>query len=205
MVNLLLPRRCPDCGWACPRRRGVINGFLRAVLLLAGLILPLRLDSAQSPRVAEYEIKAAFLYKLIRFTEWPAAEPKMTGETFVIGVLGADPFGSILDQMLEEELIDQKKVVAKRFTRVEDATDSHIVFIGSSTPPDLPRILKTLESHSVLSVSDIDNFARRGGIIALKNESNRIIFEINIDAAKRAKLTLSSQLLGLARIVREES
>jgi hypothetical protein len=186
-------------------RGRAVKDILRAAVLLVGFLLPLSLDSAEPPRAGEYEIKAAFLYKFIRFTEWPADEPKMSADAFVIGVLGADPFGSTLDRMLEGELIGNKKIVARRFARVEDATDSHVLFISSSSQAELPRILKTLESNSVLSVSEIDSFAQRGGIIALKKESNRIVFEINLDAAKRAKLTLSSQLLGLARIVKEQS
>lgn len=182
-----------------------MKSALGALILFAGFLLPLSLDSAEPPRAGEYEIKAAFLYKFIRFTEWPADEPKMNANAFVIGVLGTDPFGSALDRMLEGEFIGDKRIIAKRFARVEDASDSHVLFVSSSLQADLPRILKTLETHSVLSVSEIDNFARLGGIIELKKESNRITFDINVDAAKRAKLRLSSQLLGLARIVREQS
>jgi hypothetical protein len=188
------------------QRQDVLRKLFYSIILLAGLLMPLEVsDSAEVSRAGEYEIKAAFLYKFIKYTEWPPDEPKMTGDAFVIGVLGKDPFGAVLDRILEGELIDRKKIIARRFARIEDAADSHILFISSSTQDDLPRILKILEGYSVLSVSEIENFAQRGGIVALKKDSNRIVFEINVDAARRAKLTLSSQLLGLARIVRERS
>jgi len=206
MVALRQRQHFSACRTPANNRRNTVKDFFLGIIVLVGLLVPLHLsDSAELSRAGEYEIKAAFLYKFIKYTEWPPDEPKKTGDAFVIGVLGKDPFGSALDRMLEGELIDRKRIIAKRFARIEDAADSHILFISSSAQDDLPRILKTLESHSVLSVSEIENFAQRGGIIALKKESNRIIFEINLDAAKRSNLTLSSQLLGLARIVREKS
>jgi hypothetical protein len=66
----------------------------------------------------------------------------------------------------------------------------------------LPAILKLLDQQGVLTVSEIENFAQRGGVIHLKKENNRIVFEINLAAAKRAGLTMNAHLLKLAKIVK---
>jgi hypothetical protein len=159
--------------------------------------------SAELSRPAEYELKAAFLYNFIKFTEWPAAELAKGDGAFIIGVLGRDPFGAALDKVIEGETVHNKTIVAKRFARMDEtAASSHVLFISSSEENNLPALLRLLGGQSVLTVSEIENFAQRGGVISLKKEYNRVVFEINLEAAKRAKLTMNAQLLKLAKIVK---
>jgi hypothetical protein len=159
--------------------------------------------SAELSRPAEYELKAAFLYNFIKFTEWPVEELGKSAEPFIIGVLGKDPFGAALDKVIEGEIIHNKVIVARRFERMDEtAASSHVLFISSSEESNLPGVLKILGGQSALTVSEIENFARRGGVINLKKENNKVVFEINLDAAKRAKLTMNAQLLKLAKIVK---
>jgi uncharacterized protein DUF4154 len=159
-----------------------------------------------APPANEYELKAAFLYNFVKFTEWPAAELGKSDEPFIIGVLGRDPFGGVLDKIIEGETIYNKRVVARRFLRMEEAAaSSHVLFIGTSEEPNLAAILKLLDGQAVLTVSEIVNFAQRGGVIDLKTENNRIVFEINLSAAKRAGLTMNAQLLKLAKVIRGRS
>jgi hypothetical protein len=84
----------------------------------------------------------------------------------------------------------------------EAAATSHVLFISSSEENNLAGLLKVLGGQSVLTVGEMENFAQRGGIICLKKENNRIVFEINLDAAKRAKLSMNAQLLKLAKVVK---
>ena len=159
--------------------------------------------AAELSRPAEYEIKAAFLYNFIKFTEWPAQALGKQEEPFVIGVLGRDPFGAALDKLIEGETIHSKSIVARRFPRMDEAAaNSHVLFISSSEESQLPTILRLVDRQGVLTVSEIESFAQRGGVINLKKENNKIVFEINIEAAKRAGLTMNAQLLKLAKIVK---
>ena len=78
-----------------------------------------------------------------------------------------------------------------------------MLFISASEESNLPAILKLLDGKAILTVSEIENFAKRGGIIKLRRENNKIVFDINLEAAKRAGLAMNSQLLKLAKIVRK--
>jgi hypothetical protein len=156
---------------------------------------------AQPLASTESHVKAAFLYHFAQFVEWPAEAFTATDDSFIIGVLGEDPFGAILDETIQGKTIHDRKLVAKRFVRVEEAVRCHILFISASEESRLPRLLQLLAGAKVLTVSDIERFAERGGMIALRVEDKRIRFDINVDTVERVGLKMSSQLLKLARIV----
>jgi hypothetical protein len=179
------------------------SGNVRPSRVLALLLLTwatARPPSAGAAGPSEYEVKAAFLYNFARFVEWPLDAPGVDG-TFVITVLGRDPFGSVLDDTLRGKAIEGKRVVVRRVLRTEDMGRSHIVFISDSEKERLPAILKSLDAAPVLTVGEMSQFAERGGVICFKVDQERIRLEINVAAAQRSRLRISSQLLKLARIV----
>ena len=117
-------------------------------------------------------------------------------------VLGQDPFGPALDATVAGETIDRAHVVAKRISRPQDAAHCRILFISSSEDGQLKEILAELEGASVLTVSDAPQFARRGGMVQFILDGNKVRFEVNLPAAERVGLNLSSELLKLAVNVR---
>jgi hypothetical protein len=148
----------------------------------------------------EYNVKAAFIYNFAKFVEWPAES--LAGEKpFVIGILGQDPFGGFIDETVLGKSVQDKKVIVKRFLKIEDATGCQILFISGSEKEDMAQIIKRLGHAPVLTVSDVGQFAERGGMIHLFMDQNRVRFAINVAAAEQAGLKPSSQLLKLARIV----
>ena len=159
---------------------------------------------AQQSTPSEYEVKAAYLYNFGKFVGWPA-KVAADGDFFSICVLGEDPFGASFDATIAGESINGKRVVIKRITKPQDATDCRILFISSSEESRLKEILFTLDKASVLTVSDISQFTRRGGMIQFVTEANRVRFEVNLTNAEHAALTLSSQLLKVAVSVRRSS
>jgi len=162
--------------------------------------------AAELSRSREYELKAAFLFNFIKFTEWPAAELAKAEDPIVIAVVGADPFGPALEKTVEGEKVHDRAISVRRFPRMEAAAaNSHVVFVGASEANNVAAILRLLDGKAVLTVSDLDNFAERGGIIHLEKENNRIVFEINVEAVKRAGLVMNAQLLKLAKIVKARS
>jgi hypothetical protein len=172
----------------------------RAVALLLFPFATALLPLAGAAGPTEYEVKAAFLYNFARFVEWPRDAPGEDG-AFVVTVLGRDPFGSVLDDTLRGKTIDGKRVVVRRALRSEDVGRSHILFISDSEKDRLPEILKGLDAAPVLTVGEMSQFAERGGVIRFKLDQERIRLEINVAAAERSRLKISSQLLKLARIV----
>lgn len=169
-----------------------------AALMAAGGILSVPSLYIEASAPTEYQVKAAYLYNFGKFVQWPAKAPTAPGGLFAICVLGQDPFGPILDATVAGETIDGRSVVAKRISRAQDAADCRILFISSSEDDELGEILAALDKTSVLTVSDIPEFTRRGGIIHLVLDGNKVRFEVNLAVAERAGLSLSSQLLKLA-------
>jgi hypothetical protein len=158
--------------------------------------------SAQTPKITEYQVKAAYLANFGKFVEWPAvATLAARSETFNICVLGQNPFGADLDAAVANETIDGAHMVAKRISQPQDAVDCRIVFISASEAGQWKEILAALGTSSILTVSDMPQFSRRGGIIQFLLDGNKVRFEINLAATERVRLKLSSQLLKLAVIV----
>jgi hypothetical protein len=162
------------------------------------------MSSARAQTSKEYQIKAAFLFNFAQFVEWPAAAFADASAPISIGVLGDDPFGAVLDQTIEGETINHRKLIVQRSQRVTDLKGCHLVFISKSEKLHLADIFDSLGSASVLTVSETENFARRGGIINFYLDGNKVRFEINAAAAQRKGIKISSQLLKLGKVVGAE-
>ena len=172
---------------------------LAVVWALAGSLL---LHAQSSP--TEYQVKAAYLYNFGKFVEWPT-RGTTSESSFNICVLGQDPFGSTFGSTLGGENIKGKSVLLKRIPNAQEAVGCHILFISSSEEPRLKEILAALDKTSVLTVSDMPQFTRRGGMIQFVIDANRVRFEVNLTSAERTGLTVSSQLLKVAISVRRSS
>jgi hypothetical protein len=182
-----------------PLRHGL--GLRRASAALACLLLSIGNSWAQASRPTDYQVKAAYLYNFGRFVEWPSATTAK-GESFTICVLGQDPFGPTLDATLAGETIGGKSVVSRRISSPQESANCQILFFGSSEASHLDKILKSLGKATVLTVSDMPQFSRHGGMIEFVSEGNRVRFEVNLAATQNAGLHLSSELLKVATNVR---
>lgn len=193
---------CTPGADASRRRRDFLARLAAAAV--AWMLIAAPLLHAQQSRPGEYEVKAAYLYNFSRFIEWPAKVAAAKGDSFAFCVLGQDPFGQTLDAVLAGETIDGKSLVARRISKPKEGTSCHILFISSSEESRLKEILAGLDKAGVLTVSDMPQFARRGGMIQFVSEKNRIRFEVNLRTAEDAGLILSSQLLKVAIAVRRD-
>jgi len=149
--------------------------------------------------VTEYEIKAAFLYNFGKFIEWPDDHKPNADEPFIIGILGQDPFGRILDRLAARNRLKDHKIELKRFKKTSDVRFCHILFISQSKQERLSDILEKVRTECTVTVSEIDDFVEKGGIIRLlTTPENKVRFEINNSAALDVGLKISSRLLRLA-------
>lgn len=174
-------------------------------LLLATSLISIQAGPvpAQSVR-PEYEVKAEFLSLFAQFVKWPPEAFHDTNAPLVIGVLGNDPFGEALDKAVKkEDAVGGRKLVVQRSRDVRELKACHVLFVSTSEKGRLDQILSVVTGSGggVLTVGETDGFARRGGIINLFLQDNKVRFEINTDAANRSGLKISSQLLSLAKIV----
>jgi hypothetical protein len=166
---------------------------LSAWLLSGGL-------SAQPEPPGEYQLKAVFLFNFAQFVEWPPQAFADAQTPLVIGVLGRDPFGAYLDETVRDEKVNGRSLTVQRYRRVEEIGACHILFISRSEADRLGQILASLKDRNILTVGDADGFTERGGMIRFVIENNKIRLRINLNAAKAARLTISSKLLRPAEI-----
>ena len=147
----------------------------------------------------EYQVKAAFIYNFARFVEWPTQSFADASSPMVIGLLGDNPFGKNMDAFIAGKEINGHPLQFKELASPAEAVNCQILFISKSEKSRLPNILAGLSTASVLTVSDLDNFADKGGMIYLfLDDQRRVRFQIDNDTAKKAGLTISSKLLELA-------
>lgn len=155
---------------------------------------------AQPPPSKEYQIKAAFLFNFVHFVQWPPAAFPNAQTPLVIGVLGDDPFGAYLDEIVRGEKVNSHPVVIERYRRVEEINVCHLLFISRSERRKIRAIVTELEGRIILTGADFEGFSANGGIIRFLTGNNKIQFRINLSAAERAHLVVSSKLLRAAEI-----
>lgn len=157
--------------------------------------------AAPRPAVSAQKIEAVYLLNFGRFVSWPASDFSDARSPLVIGVLGRDPFGRFLDDVVKGETIGQHPVVVRRYASVREVDRCHILFVSESENSRLEIILSQLADRHILTVSDIPDFAYRGGIVQFLNERERVRFRINLQRAKKSLLELSAKLLRPADVV----
>ena len=180
---------------------------LRPLLIAAAAacaFLAIPVLHAQNPRPTDYQVKATYLYNFGRFIEWPGKVAAAQGGSFTVCVLGQDPFGPSLDATLAGETIGGKTVVAKRISSDEESGDCQILFLSLTDDSRLNKIIVDLDKKAVLTVSDMSQFVKRGGMIQFVLEGKKVRFEVNLTAAQHAGLTLSSELLKVATAVKRD-
>ena len=179
----------------------VSTQFAYAVLLLAcGWVLPFRSIHAQEAPT-EYQVKAAYLFNFLKFVEWPGDPIVNTNGHWVIGIVGENPFGDELTQIVSGKVVQGHELLVRRFQSGEDLHACHVLFIGASEKKRLPSMLAALSGSSVLTVADMDHFIESGGMIQFVMEEKRVRFAIDVGASSQARLKVSSKLLSLARTV----
>lgn len=150
----------------------------------------------------EYRFKAVYLLNFLQFTSWPdAAFQDKDYSPIVIGIIGHDPFGKILDETMLPEKINNHPLVIKRLAANDEPDKCHMLFISKSEQNRLTRLLEKVKDKPVLTVSDISGFAESGGIIQLYMQDNKIKFSINTNSLHSSGVQISSKLLRLANLV----
>ena len=158
---------------------------------------------AQPQAAPEYQVKAAFIYNLAQFIEWPEQAFKDAGSPLTVCVFDTNTLGNALEPY-RNETVKGRKLVIKQYGEAQDMMECHILFLNSTDKKLLKQVLDTVKNQNILTIGEAEGFARMGGIINFIKVKNKIHFEINVDAAKKAGFNLSSEILKLAKIVREK-
>jgi hypothetical protein len=177
-----------------------VTGFRRSIwlaLLWLAVAAPIQ---GQRAAFDEREVKAVFLFNFVQFVDWPSSAFSGPESPIVIGVLGEDPFGPLLDEAVKGEIVKGRALIVERVRRVEDVGTCHVLFISPSETAKYGHILAALREKPTLTVGETVDFTR-SGMVRFLTEQNRVRLEVNVGAVKAAGLTISSNLLRSARIV----
>ena len=183
------------------QQRGLRAAVL--TLVLAGLAPASTLPGQE--RSEEYELKAIFIFNFLKYVEWPENAFEAADSPIVVGVLGRDPFGEVLDDIATRmSAVADRRVVVRRYPTVEAVSESHVLFVAASERKSSRELLSGGCGRPILTIGEQRGFAENGGVINFFTDKKRIRFEINRSCAEAAGLRLSAQLLKLARVVGDD-
>jgi hypothetical protein len=182
-------------------KRGMVEWICTLAALASLLVGGLRGAIAAAPALSEYEIKAAFLLHFSKFVEWPINAFAAPDAPLFICLLGDDPLGPALEEIVRDERVNSHPIAVERYRFAGNIDRCHILFIGSATEPQQQRVLDQVRGKSILTVSDEEEFTRRGGVIGFVTVNGKVKLQVNRSSAERADLRISSRLLRLAEEV----
>jgi hypothetical protein len=153
----------------------------------------------------EYQIKAVLLFNLTRFVDWPDSAFAGPDAPLVIGIVGRDPFGQALDEAVQGEKVNGRRIVIERFPNPRSVGPCQILFISDKERGRVSSILANLKARPVLTVSEIPGFATSiGGMIRLyTSNENKVRLQVNLAQVQAENLKLSSKLLQVAEVVQK--
>ena len=183
------------------RSCGCFNRLLERAILGLILLLADGVPAFAQAR-SESEVKALFFVTIARYTEWPASAFSADSSPIVIGVLGENPFGTLLESLTRNEQIRGRPLKIERYTRAAEIKTCHLLFVSEMSDVRLEVELKDLTGRTILTVSDQANFIRKGGMVEMYvNRERKVRLRASKSALEKAGLSLSPTLTRLAEIV----
>ena len=162
---------------------------------------PLSQAADQDKRVQEYELKASFLFNFAKYTIWPSHTFRDPKSPIILGIVGKDPFGEILDKAFANKKIGRRPILIKRFGRAKRVPFAHMIFFGKLAPKVESSLQKKLALRATLSIADRPGVAGKGTSAGFYMDRGKVRFEISKRAVEGSHLNMSSQLLKLAKLV----
>lgn len=180
------------CGYS--KARALAAG-LRAVLPAAAALVLLASEARAQGR-SERDVKCLFFVTLARYTEFPAEAFASEKAPVVLGVIGEDPFGAVLDSMTKNEKVRDRAIRVRRFASAEEVKDCHVLFFGPMSVLRREVELSRMLRRPVLTVSDVPGFASSGGMVEMYvNEEKKVRLRVSKGALERAHLSISPSIL----------
>lgn len=177
-------------------------GRARVLLGLMAWLSAANFGVSGEPPATEYQVKALFLFNFAKYVEWPAAVFTNDAAPITIGVLGTDPFGDNLQHAVAGKTINGRTFIIKHLAADADPGGCQILFISDSEAARLGEILDKAGALPILTVSEGEVSAAKNGIIKFLLKEGKVRLEIDLTAARKARLTISSRLLAVADVVK---
>jgi len=175
-------------------------------LLLASLVW-LAMSSAgwAQTKAPDYEVKAAFLLNFPKYVEWSQEALTNTNSPIVLGCLGESKISEALRKAIQNRPASGRAVVVKVINSETESAGCHILFIGDAERRRLSAILEILKGTNLLTVGESDDFLDKGGVINFALRDRKVRVQVNLDAARQANLKISSKLLSVADVVKNNA
>ena len=188
-----------------PRPASLRSAATNLLLILCALSCALlgAVTASAADGSTDAQVKAAFVYNFAKFTEWPAAAFASPQAPIRLCLSGVDETQTKAFAAIEGKPVQGREVRIKRNPAMADIGECNILYVGDEEPRRAQATLQAARNASVLTVSDSEGFADTGGVIGLVYADNRIQFEVNLAAAQRAGLKIASQVLKIARVVKD--
>ena len=173
------------------------------ITLASALFLSSSSRSYANEQSREYKVKIAYLYNFTKFVSWPDDILTPKDDTPLnICIFGKSPFGQSID-LLVNKTVQGHSVNVKNIDVIKEGQNCHVIYITKSKEKDVDNILRNIADKNILTVSDIDEFAAKGGCISLSVLKGKIKFNVNLRATDGSDLKVSAKLLELAKVVIE--
>lgn len=159
---------------------------------------------AEGEAPLDYQVKAAYLVNFPKYMDWPASAFADTNSPITVAVLGDADVANEFASMVEGgKTVGGHPIVLKRITKEEEITnDCQVLFVATSERSRIAAILEKVKGSSILTVGESDDFLEKGGVINLVHRDRKIRLQVNLTAAEKAHLKISSRLLVVAEVVK---
>lgn len=181
--------------------------FGRVMVLFGWIALLLASNSGfgDEPLLTQYQVEAIFLINFAKYVDWPATAFPNPTAPITIGVVGTDPFGDNLPHIIEGKTFNGRSFVIKDLASDSDLGGCQILFISDSEASRMGEVLDRAGALPILTVGEDEEFAQDNGIINFVLKDGKVRLEIDLTAAKKNGLTISSRLLSVADVVKNNT
>ena len=177
-----------------------------ALALLACAVLaspaPIRAQLTGDAQTNERSVMAAYIYRFITYVEWPVSAFANPDAPIVIGVVNADDIAGELEQIVQGRTAQGRRLQVRRMALSEAPTGINVLFVGGDGAQKALQAAKTLTERSVLTITGVERGMDHGSMINFVHVDGRVRFEVNVGAAEKSGLRLSSRLLTVATRVK---
>jgi hypothetical protein len=181
-----------------------MTGIRRLLQIVIAALLLTCQPHAAAQSVSAPELRAAFLFNFVKFTGWPS-ESLPQAAPVVVCIVGDEHVADAFEALTKDQTVDGRRLTTRRMKRDDAVAGCHLLYAAELDARRARDVVSGSAGQAVLTVSDFTEFVEVGGVASFFVENGKMRFAVNPDAVERARLRISSKLLGLARIVRDDT
>jgi len=165
------------------------------ILFFSILFLNITLDL----QAQDKKFQAVFIYNFYKNIEWPAS---YKNQDFVIGVYGNSAVIPLLEKTVENRSAGGTyKFIIKKINSIDEIGKCHMLYLPTEKSDLFPDIVKKLGGSSTLLITEKAGLGGQGSAINFVLVNDRLKFELNEYAFKKASLKVSSMFMKLAIVI----